>query len=117
MYRMHEGRGIAKVLGWGLLGLLLMCSPACREQGDKGGNVAVRDINTVMETHASELMKISGVTGVAIGAQDDGTPCILVLILEDSDKIKAQIPEAIEGYQVKIMVSGQIEPMQGDSGG
>jgi hypothetical protein len=94
-----------------------MCSLSCKEQDESGGKVAARDISTVLDAHASELMQITGVTGVAEGALDDGTPCILVLILEDSEQITSQIPNTLEGHPVKTMVSGPIRPMAGDSGG
>ena len=102
--------------------LILLCTwtllfTACRHRSESGGNVAQRDINAVMEAHAEQLMATAGVTGVAIGALDDGTPCILVLILEDSEEIRSRIPKTLEGHPVQIMVSGLIEPMQADSGG
>ncbi|MEW5875730.1 MAG: hypothetical protein AB1752_11200 [Candidatus Zixiibacteriota bacterium] len=73
-----------------------------------------RDINAVMESHAAELMAIPGVTGVAIGELEDKTPCVLVLVLEDSGEITAKIPRTLEGHPVRILVSGEIKPMDGD---
>ena len=72
-----------------------------------------RDITTVMNAHVSELMAVPGVTGVAVGALDNGTPCILVLVLKKSDEMAAKIPKSIEGYPVKILESGEIRPMDG----
>jgi hypothetical protein len=70
-----------------------------------------RDITTVMNAHTSELMAIPGVTGVAIGALDDGTPCILVLVLDDDAEATKKIPKELEGHPVKIFESGEIKPM------
>ena len=72
-----------------------------------------RDITTVMNAHVSELMAIPGVTGVAVGALDNGTPCILALVLKQTDEIAAKIPQSIEGHPVKIFESGEIRPMDG----
>ena len=72
-----------------------------------------RDINAVMESHVNELMAIRGVTGVAIGALDDGTPCILVLVLKESEELTRQIPRKLEGHPVRIFESGEIKPMDG----
>jgi hypothetical protein len=73
-----------------------------------------REINDVMDAHVQELMEIPGVTGVAVGETDEGVPCILILILEDSDEIKSKLPKELEGHPVRTMVTGEIVPMQGD---
>ncbi|MFZ1684039.1 MAG: hypothetical protein WAU88_07885 [Candidatus Zixiibacteriota bacterium] len=73
----------------------------------------MRDINAVMADHTPELMPIPGVTGVAIGQLDDGTPCILVLVENDSSAIVSKIPKTLEGYPTKIEVTGKIVPMDG----
>jgi hypothetical protein len=83
----------------------------CSVSKDSGGTVAERDINDVMEAHVDELMATDGVTGVAIGALDDGTPCILILIYEESDEILERMPKEIEGHPVQTMVTGEIKPM------
>ena len=116
MHLTHTRKQFTWVIKWALPAALLLCSVSCKEQGESGGNVTVRDISAVLNAHAPELMKINGVTGVAEGALDDGTPCILILILEDSEAIKSKLPAKIEGHPVKIMVSGLIEPLSGDSG-
>ena len=71
-----------------------------------------RDINDVMEAHAEELMKLPGVTGVAVGETDEGAPCVLVLILDDREDYTRRIPTSLEGYPVRTLVSGEIRPMQ-----
>ena len=73
-----------------------------------------RDIKTVMEAHAGELMAIPGVTGVAIGELEDRTPCILVLVAESTDEIVRGIPDILEGLPVRLLESGEIKPMRGD---
>ena len=72
-----------------------------------------RDITAVMDAHVSELMGIPGVTGVAVGALEDGTPCILVLVEKKTDEIARKIPKLIEGHPTKIFESGEIKPMDG----
>jgi len=89
---------------------------SCKEASQTGGNVSKPDINQVVDRNASQLMEIPGVTGVAVGALDDGTPCVMVLILEDSDEIKSRLPDTLEGHPVTTFVSGKIEPMGTDSG-
>ena len=72
-----------------------------------------RDINTVKEAHTDELMAIPNVVGVAVGALDDGTPCVLVLLAEETEETKRKIPQKLEGHPVKVLVTGEIKPMDG----
>lgn len=73
-----------------------------------------RDINAVMDDHVKELMAIPGVVGVAVGALDDGTPYIMVLVVEETSEIIQKVPTVLEGHPVRIVVSGEIRPMKGD---
>lgn len=75
-----------------------------------------QDIKTVMEAHADELMAIDGVTAVAIGELDDGTPCIKVYVVRKTDELTTQIPKALEGHPVVVEESGVIRPMPGGEG-
>jgi hypothetical protein len=87
---------------------------ACAPRETRKDTMPKRDINAVMEDHTADLMRIPGVTGVAIGALDDGTPCILVLVLKETDSLKVRIPKTLEGYPVTIFESGEIKPMEGN---
>ena len=73
-----------------------------------------RDINAVKEAHVNELMAIPNVVGVAVGALDDGTPCILVLVVEETDEIDRRVPKKLEGHPIRVFVSGEIKPMDSD---
>jgi len=102
-------------LAWiGLLTLALALSAGCYSQSKDRETMPNREINAVMDAHVQELMEIPGVTGVAVGETDEGIPCILILILEDSDEIKNELPKELEGHPVRTMVTGEIVPMQGD---
>lgn len=96
------------------LGALVLTLPACRSDERKGqASVPDRDIKTVMEAHVNELMAVAGVTAVAIGALEDGTPCIKVYVENSNDEIKRRIPKELEGHPVVVEVSGEIRPMDG----
>jgi hypothetical protein len=73
------------------------------------------DVKRVMDAHVDELMAIPGVVGVAIGALEDGKPCILVLVVQKTAEHSKLIPRDIEGYRVKIEESGEIRAMPGDT--
>lgn len=68
------------------------------------------DIKTVQERHTPRLMAIEGVVGTAIGQLDDGRDCILVFVVQDSGEIRARIPATLDGYPVKVQVTGEIVP-------
>lgn len=70
-----------------------------------------QDIKTVMETHVDELMAIEGVTAVAIGELEDGTPCIQVYVVERTEEIVRRIPKTLGGHPVVVEESGVIRPM------
>ena len=73
------------------------------------------DVKRVMDAHVDELMAIPEVVGVAVGALEDGKPCILVLVVQKTAENRKLIPREIEGYPVKIEESGEIRAMPGDT--
>jgi len=76
-----------------------------------GAPTPSRDINSVMEAHLNDLMAIPGVVGVAIGELKDGTPCIQVLVAEQTRELRRKIPKTLEGHPVDIVVAGIIKPL------
>jgi hypothetical protein len=112
----HEpGAGLLQLCLTALLALgLLLGAGGCRHRKESGDGVPHRDINAVMDAHVSELMAIPDVAGVAVGALDDGTPCILVLVVQETKEIRRRVPKTLEGHPVSIFVSGEIKPMQSD---
>lgn len=97
-----------------LFPLCLWMLSACQEAKKAEVTVPQRDIQTVQEAHIAELMAIPGVTGVALGKLEDDTPCILVLVEEETDDLKKRIPAALEGHPVRILESGLIKPLDAD---
>ena len=89
---------------------------SCQAKNGGESSVPTRDVKTVMDAHVDELMDIPGVTGVAIGELEDGTPCIQVYVVEKSDEIVKKIPKQLEGHPVDIIESGVIRPLSGDDG-
>lgn len=88
-----------------------MCDNAPREKVE----VPKVDINTAFDRHASKLLALPGVTGAFVSELEDKTPCILVLVAENSEELNRLIPDSLEGYPVKIDVSGEFRPMGGQS--
>jgi len=115
----HEpGAGLLQLCMTALLAITMALSlggaGGCRHRNESGDGVPHRDITAVMDAHVSELMAIPDVVGVAVGAMDDGTPCILVMVVQETKEIGRRVPKKLEGHPVRVFVSGVIKPMQDD---
>lgn len=72
-------------------------------------------LDRLIATHASELMAIPGVAGVAAGLLDDGrTPCLRLLVVARTRELEARLPRTLEGHPVVIEEAGRIRPLDGD---
>lgn len=93
------------------------CGPAGREAGSGEGTrsgeaaMAMRDIKVVQEEHAPALMARPGVVGVAIGALDDDSPCIVIYVATAPDSARLALPREIEGHPVRVEVTGEFRPL------
>ena len=77
---------------------------------------ARRDINAVLRDHDKELLVIKNVVGVYVGLENDGrTPCLHVMLAQDSSEARQAIPSQIEGYKVVVEITGEIRPLPGQS--
>ena len=110
----RSGTGFFLLCLAALLAIALGGAGGCRHRNESGDGVSHREITAVMDAHVNELMAIPNVAGVAVGAMDDGTPCILVLVVQETEEIGRRVPKTLEGHPVRIVVSGEIKPMQGD---
>jgi hypothetical protein len=54
-------------------------------------------------------MALPGVVGTAVGLCD-GAACIRVFLTDSSAAARARIPAQLEGYPVKVEVTGPIRP-------
>ena len=69
------------------------------------------DINAVLAAHDKELMAIPGVVGVYVGVLDDGkSPCLKIMLARRTPESN-QIPAQIDGFPVRIEVTGEIRPL------
>jgi hypothetical protein len=71
--------------------------------------VSSKTIEEVLATHTDSLMALPGVVGTAIGLCDD-RQCIRVFLADSSAEARREVPEEIEGYPVKVDVTGPIRP-------
>jgi hypothetical protein len=107
-----------------MLGLMAL-APACCAKDDidtsggeahDGGSGMTADspefiaLNRVLQAHADELMAMDGVVGVAIGLQEDGSPCLKILVAELTPKRRSLLPTSLDGHPVVLEESGVIRP-------
>lgn len=67
-------------------------------------------VEQVKRRHEARLMKMRGVVGVGIGRKD-GKDCIRIYVEDDSPKILAALPQAVEEVPVEIVVSGRFRAL------
>lgn len=69
------------------------------------GDVSQRSIVDVQEAHADTWEDLDGVVGTGIG-ECDGEPCIKVFVRERTGALEEEIPSRVEGYPVRMEVTG-----------
>lgn len=90
----------------------------CGEQSsftEQKGEVTVpeKTIGEVLKEHTRELMSVPGVVGTAEGMCDD-RPCIKVYVIKNRPEQVRKIPDTLEGYPVKVEVTGEFRTMPGN---
>jgi len=104
MGRCGSGCTVATLL---VAGVLASCT--ARHDGEDTRAVTSKTIEAVLAAHTDSLMALPGVVGTAIGLCD-GVPCIRVFLADANAAARRPLPEALEGYPVKVEVTGPIRP-------
>lgn len=68
-----------------------------------------RPLAEVLRAHASNLMTVPGVVGVAEGVCN-GQPCIKVFVARKTPDVLKAIPASVEGYPVVVEETGEFRP-------
>ena len=58
--------------------------------------------------HVEALMATPGVISVGIGRDEQGAEIIIVGLDRDSAELRQQLPEKLDGYEVRVEVVGRI---------
>jgi hypothetical protein len=74
-----------------------------------------RPLVEVLAAHTPELMALPGVVGTAESRMPDGRPCILVLLAKSTLELRAKLPRELEGWPVRLEVTGEIRAMPDSS--
>lgn len=67
-------------------------------------------VDEVRHRYEAKLMRIRGVVGVGVG-RCNGTDCIKVFVMEESQEILESVPKEIEGIEVDIEETGQFRTL------
>lgn len=67
-----------------------------------------RPIEDVLEERTPEWMSRRWVVGTGIGLCD-GSPCLVVFVDGDVERLRRELPERVEGYRVDLRRSGRFE--------
>jgi len=71
------------------------------------GQEDAMNAEAALDKHQDRLMAIPGVAGVGLGGSEDD-PSIVVMVTRGGRDIKDQLPSSLEGYPVRIEVTGEI---------
>jgi hypothetical protein len=96
-----------------LFAFALILFAACRpNMAQTSSPSPKRDINAVLAAHDKELLALPDVVGVYVGTLEDGrTLCLKVMLARKNPETERKIPGSIEGYPLRVEVSGTIRPM------
>jgi hypothetical protein len=70
-----------------------------------------RPLAEVLAAHTPELMALPGVAGTYQGAAPDGSPVIVILLVRHDPALERRLPRSLEGWPVRLEVSGEIRAM------
>src|SRR2546428_13897635 len=95
-----------------LLVARVLASCTARHDGEETRAVTSKTIEAVLAAHTDSLMALPGVVGTAIGLCDEA-PCIRVFLADSGAAARRRIPQELEGYPLKVEVTGPIRPRPG----
>ncbi|UCE08910.1 MAG: hypothetical protein JSW07_13810 [bacterium] len=72
--------------------------------------MTTKSIEQVLKDRTPKLMSMPEVVGTAQGLCN-GKPCIKVFVEKMNQQVKAQIPNTIEGFDVKVEVTGMFRAL------
>jgi hypothetical protein len=74
---------------------------------------ASRPVAEIIAEKAPEWMALPGVVGVYESVDDEGRPCLKVMVEAVTDELRRKIPATVEGYAVLLRPTGPIGPLGG----
>ncbi len=85
---------------------IISCSE--KQQARPETTVTKKSIEQVQAEYTPKWMALPGVVGTGIGEQN-GKPCIKVLLSRETPEIRREIPDTVKGYPVVLEVTGEFK--------
>lgn len=92
--------------------VFLLIFAQCNAQVKDTSNMNRRPITEVLKENQDSLLAIPGVQGFYQGELENGHQCIVIMLDSLTEANKKAIPDSLEGYPVKIEVTGKIKPLE-----
>lgn len=86
------------------------CPHRMAENHESAPQMSKLTIEQVQEKYQNQLLSVSGVVGVGIGAAN-GKPVIKVLVVKKTMELEQRIPKEAEGYPIVIEETGEIRAL------
>ena len=88
-------------------GSVAACADMEEKDRGKGQVVSQQTIEQALRVHNNELMSLPGVVGTA-QSLCAGQPCIIIFVIERTEKLEKAVRRILAGYLVVIEESGPI---------
>ena len=92
--------------------VLASCHSPGSDENVKQAKSPMKSIDKVIEEHSAEFLAIPGVVGLAQSELEDHSPCIWIMVREETEELRSKLPKEIDGYPAVIHLSGDVKPMQ-----
>jgi hypothetical protein len=105
---MLEAGGTVRRIAIALTGLTMAAcaGPPAKKPAQVTG-MKMTKIEDVLNRNTDSLMAVGGVEGVGIGGSASA-PVIVVMVRGNQSEMARKLPKQVEGYTVKVEVTGQI---------
>jgi hypothetical protein len=83
----------------------------CNAQVKDSSTMHKKSITEVLKENQDSLLAIPGVQGFYQGELENAEQCIVIMVDSLSERNKNRFPKSLDGYPVKVEVTGRIEPL------
>jgi hypothetical protein len=87
--------------------IILFLLAACSQEPNKEKTMT-ESIQEVKAKYEQQIIETPGVISMGIGKNAKGEIAIIIGIEHDSEKIRAALPEELDGYPLEVQVTGPV---------
>ncbi len=86
----------------------IACTSQTQTDSNNGPDLTVKE---VIDKHSADLLSIEGVEGLYESLDDNNKPVIKIMVASDDPELLKRLPDTLEGYDVVVVVTGEIKPL------